>query len=96
MVKPSKASVSVTPAVAAAPVQYVVGKAPRIQGHTATKHGKGGTAGTWDAIAAYMKDHDGQITLAELQRICTEQGDTGFARYALGKQRQWLVPASNK
>lgn len=84
-----------TPAAPASkPVMLKLGKQPRIAGHTATKNGKGGTAGTWDAIAAHMGANKGQIALADLQRICTEQGDTGFARYAMGKQRQWLVPVS--
>ena len=96
MSKPNKAPSTPAPVVPVQVVTLKLGKAPRIAGHTATKHGKGGTAGTWDAIAAHMAANKGTITLADLQRICTEQGDTGFARYALGKQRQWLVPVSNK
>lgn len=76
----------------AAPVVLVVGKAPRIAGHTATKHGKGGTAGTWQAIADHMAKNDGTITLTDLQAVCAANGDAGFARYAMGKQRLWLVP----
>lgn len=73
-------------------VVLVVGKAPRIAGHVATKHGKGGTEGTWAAIAAHMASNDGTITLDALQKVCADNGDAGFARYAMGKQRLWLVP----
>ena len=76
----------------AAPVVLVVGKPPRIAGHTATKNGIGGTAGTWAAIADHMAANNGSITLPTLQAICAAQGDAAFARYAMGKQRLWLVP----
>lgn len=94
--KAKSASADSSKAPAAKPVMYKVGKQPRIAGHTATKNGKGGTAGTWDAIAAHMAANKGQISLADLQKICTEQGDSGFARYALGKQRLWLVPVTEE
>ena len=81
-----------TPTQAAPVVVLVVGKPPRIAGHTATKNGTGGTAGTWAAIAAHMAANNGTITQTALQGICTAQGDAAFARYAQGKQRQWLVP----
>ena len=80
------------PAPTAQPLVLVLGKPPRIAGHTATKHGQGGTAGTWAAIAAHMAANNGTITLPALQGICTGNGDPGFARYAMGRQRQWLVP----
>ena len=88
-----QAAQQATPATQAAPVVVlVVGKPPRIAGHTATKNGTGGTAGTWAAIAAHMAANNGTITQAALQGICTAQGDAAFARYAQGKQRMWLVP----
>ena len=94
----AKAITSAAPAVvqgpAVKPVMLKVGKAPRIAGHTATKNGKGGTAGTWEAIAAFMSANNGQISRDDLQRICTENGDSGFAGYAQGKQRRWLVPVA--
>lgn len=93
MTTPSKTASAVgSKAPAAKPVLLKVGKAPRIAGHTATKNGKGGTAGTWDAIKAHMDKNGGTISQADLSKICTENGDTGFARYAQGRQRQWLVP----
>lgn len=92
----NKAPAPATPAPAttqAAPVvTLVLGKPPRIAGHTATKHGQGGTAGTWGAIAAHMAANNGTVTFTALQVICNANGDPGFARYAMGKQRQWLVP----
>lgn len=90
--KPTVAASAAVKGPAVKPVMLKVGKAPRIAGHTATKNGKGGTAGTWEAIAAFMSANGGQISQADLQRICTEQGDTGFARYSQGRQRLWLVP----
>lgn len=92
--KSAKADASKAPSAAPAskPVMLKVGKPPRIAGHTATKNGKGGTAGTWDAIKAHMDSNGGQISRDDLTKICTEQGDSGFARYAQGRQRQWLVP----
>lgn len=80
------------PAVAKESPKLKVGKPPRIAGHTATKNGKGGTAGTWEAITVHMGKNGGTITQADLKRICDEQGDSGFARYAQGRQRLWLVP----
>lgn len=93
--KTASAVSSKAPAVVK-PVMLKVGKAPRIAGHTATKNGKGGTAGTWDAIKAHMDKNGGTISQADLSKICTENGDTGFARYAQGRQRQWLVPVDEK
>ena len=98
MAKPTPAP---APAAAPAPAQagpapllLVAGpKPPRIAGHTSTKNGKGGTAGTWALIAAHMAANGGTITFNALQAICADNGDKHFARYALGKQRQWLVPA---
>lgn len=92
--KSPKGDVSKAPA--ASPVMLKLGKAPRIAGHTATKNGKGGTAGTWELIAAHMAKNGGQISQADLTKLCTENGDTGFARYAQGRQRQWLVPVEVK
>lgn len=86
------ATTQAAPAAPAPALVLVVGKPPRIAGHTATKNGTGGTAGTWAAIAAHMAANNGSITLPTLQAICTAQGDAAFARYAMGKQRQWLVP----
>lgn len=80
----------------AQPLVLVLGKPPRIAGHTATKHGQGGTAGTWAAIAQHMASNGGTVTFTALQAICTANGDPGFARYAMGKQRQWLVPQGSK
>lgn len=89
--KTAPAVSSKAPAVSK-PVMLKVGKPPRIAGHTATKNGKGGTAGTWNQISEHMAKHNGQISQADLTKICSENGDTGFARYAQGRQRQWLVP----
>jgi hypothetical protein len=91
--KANKAQAPATPAPASAQaLVLVVGKPPRIAGHTATKNGQGGTAGTWAAIAAHMAANGNTITLPALKAICTANGDPGFAQYAQGKQRQWLVP----
>ncbi len=91
----ASAASSKAPAVVK-PVMLKVGKPPRIAGHTATKNGKGGTAGTWNQISEFMAKNNGQISQADLSKICTENGDTGFARYAQGRQRQWLVPVEDK
>ena len=81
------------PTTAPAVVVYKAGKAPRIAGHTATKNGNGGTAGTWALIAAHMAANNGTITAPALQAICTGNGDAGFAGYATRKQK-WLVPTA--
>ena len=74
-----------------APVVLVVGKAPRNATHTNTKHGQGGTAGTWAAIFAHITSN-GSITYTALQALCIAQGDKGYAAYALS--HKWLVPST--
>ena len=32
----------------------------------------------------------------DLKKVCDENGDSGFARYAQGRQRLWLVPVEVK
>ena len=91
----TETKVESSPAKADSP-KLKVGKPPRIAGHTATKNGKGGTAGTWEAIVAHMAKNAGTITQADLKKVCDENGDSGFARYAQGRQRLWLVPVEVK
>jgi hypothetical protein len=92
----AKATPKAAPAATSATsTVLVVGKAPRIAGHTATKNGQGGTAGTWALITAHMAANGNTITPEALQAICAGNGDPGFARYAQGRQRLWLVPQSS-
>lgn len=87
--KQVKTEVTTVVATTAPVVQtYSFGKIPRSGLNTGTKHGTGGTAGTYAAIAAALKD--GPKTMAEIQAICVDQGDKGFARYAA--RMLWIAP----
>lgn len=70
-------------------VKYVVGKLPRNGLHLETKHGDGGTAGTYKAIVKALET--GPKTLAELKAITAVNNDKGFASYAV--RNHWVVPA---
>lgn len=78
-------------AVAETTVQkYTFGKVPRSGLNQGTKHGQGGTAGTYQAVATALKA--GPLTLTELKAITAANGDAGFARYAV--RMQWVVPVT--
>lgn len=67
---------------------YSIGKLPRNGLNEGTKHGEGGTAGTYKAVCAALAD--GPLSLEEIKAVCKEQGDAGFARYAV--RNHWLLP----
>lgn len=76
--------------VPAAPTKYGIGKLPRNGLHDGTKHGQGGTAGTYAAVVAALKVADGGMDLAAVKAVCVANGDPGFARYAV--RNHWLLP----
>ena len=79
---------------AAKPTKYGIGKLPRNGLHEGTKHGNGGTAGTYAAIVKAIQAAGGELDLASIQRVCTENNDKGFARYAV--RNHWLLPVQPK
>lgn len=80
---------TVAPAVQT-PVMYVVGKLPRNGLNATTKHGQGGTAGTYAAVVAALQANQGALALPAIQAVCKANGDPGFARYAV--RNHWLLP----
>jgi hypothetical protein len=73
-------------------VQYNIGKLPRNGLNEGTKHGQGGTAGTYKAVCAALAD--GPLSLEAIKTVCKNQGDAGFARYAV--RNHWLLPVETK
>jgi len=71
---------------------YNLGKLPRNGLNEGTKHGTGGTAGTYLAVCAALKD--GPLSMAAIQAVCVAQNDKGFARYAV--RNHWLQPVESK
>ena len=88
------AEIAAVPTAPVAVTMYELGKLPRNGLHDGTKHGKGGTAGTYAAVCAALAEKDGQLDMATIQRVCAENNDKGFARYAV--RNHWLLPISNK
>lgn len=73
-------------------VLYTLGKSPRNGLNANTKHGSGGTAGTYAAVVEALKaaaPAEG-LPLATIQAVCKANGDAGFARYAV--RNLWLMP----
>lgn len=56
-----------------------------------TKHGTGGTAGTYGAIVAAAAANGGTLTREQAQAVATENGDKGWVGYALNPKRRYLV-----
>lgn len=86
-----KNAVAVT--VVAAPVNqvmYALGKLPRNGLNTVTKHGNGGTAGTYAAIVAALQAAPSGLPITAIQAVCKANNDPGFARYAV--RNHWLLP----
>jgi hypothetical protein len=73
-------------------VRYSIGKLPRNGLNEGTKHGEGGTAGTYKAVCAALAD--GPLSLEAIKTVCKNQGDAGFARYAV--RNHWLLPVEAK
>lgn len=71
---------------------YNLGKKPRNGLNEGTKHGTGGTAGTYAAVCVALAD--GPKTISEIASICKANGDAGFARYAV--RNHWLLPVEVK
>ena len=87
----TKAAVPAAPATTtAAVVLYGIGKLPRNGLHNATKHGDGGTAGTWAAVLKALQANPNGLSLAAIKEITTANKDPGFAGYAV--RRFWLLP----
>ena len=97
MGKGTKALLATAPTVApavAAPVQYSIGKLPRNGLNQGTKHGSGGTAGTYAAVCAALQAAPGNaLPIGALQAVCKANGDPGFARYAV--RNHWLLPVQS-
>ena len=89
MAKGNKAAVAAV-VVQAAVVLYGVGKLPRNGLNQGTKHGQGGTAGTYAAVCAALQAGGGSLALSAIQAVCKANGDPGFARYAV--RNHWLLP----
>lgn len=90
-----KVVAAVTAPVVTQPTQQVVlygiGKLPRNGLHPQTKHGSGGTAGTYAAVcAALQAAPNGALSIAAIQAVTKANGDPGFARYAV--RMHWLLP----
>jgi hypothetical protein len=73
----------VAPVANAAVQLYTLGVAPRGGLHAETKHGAGGTAGTYQAIVAALQAAGGAAPFSVVQAVCRENADPGFARYAV-------------
>lgn len=78
----------------AAVVLYGLGKLPRNGLNDGTKHGQGGTAGTYAAVCAALQAAQGGLAMPALQAVCKANGDPGFARYAV--RNHWLLPVTAK
>jgi hypothetical protein len=72
---------------------FTIGKLPRNGLNEGTKHGDGGTAGTYKAVCAALAGKAG-MTIAEIQGVCKANNDPGFARYAV--RNHWLLPVEVK
>lgn len=71
---------------------FVLGKLPRNGLKENTKHGLGGTAGTYVQVVAALKAAGPSgCTMAQLQSVCKANNDPGFARYAV--RNHWVLPA---
>lgn len=75
-------------------IMYGIGKLPRNGLNEGTKHGQGGTAGTYKAVVAALAAADGKLALPALQAVCKANNDPGFARYAV--RNHWLLPVDAK
>jgi hypothetical protein len=73
-------------------VLYEIGKLPRNGLNEGTKHGTGGTAGTYLAVVAALKD--GPLGIEAIKAVCKSNNDAGFARYAV--RNHWLLPVATK
>lgn len=97
MGKGTKALLAAQPTVApsvATPVLYSIGKLPRNGLNQGTKHGTGGTAGTYAAVcAALQAAPNNALGIAAIQAVCKANNDAGFARYAV--RNHWLLPIAN-
>jgi len=85
------AVVAAAPAATPQPVVlYGLGKLPRNGLNTVTKHGQGGTAGTYAAIVAALQGAPNGLSITAIQAVCKANGDPGFAKYAV--RNHWLQP----
>lgn len=76
-------------------VMFTLGKLPRNGLNEGTKHGEGGTAGTYAAVCRALAATDGKgLTIDAIKAVCKENGDAGFARYAV--RNHWLLPVEVK
>jgi len=87
-----QATVLVVPTGNGTVALYELGKLPRSGLNEGTKHGNGGTSGTYKAVCAALAD--GPKTIAELTAVTAANGDKGFARYAV--RNHWLLPVQPK
>ena len=89
MAKGNKATQAAAPAQATQAVQLYT-CSTRYVGKPDTKHGKGGTAGTFAALVAAAQANGGTLTMAQARAVCVANGDPGFAAYAAGKLKALL------
>jgi len=71
---------------------FTIGKLPRNGLNEGTKHGDGGTAGTYKAVCEALKA--GPLGIDAIRAICKANNDPGFARYAV--RNHWLLPVEAK
>lgn len=76
----------------AQPLLVVGPRGAKYTGKDGTKHGAGGTHGTWAAVQAAVAANGGTITYDALRALCAAQGDKGYAAYAV--RNMWLVPSA--
>jgi hypothetical protein len=79
-----------SPANVNSPVIYGLGKLPRNGLNQGTKHGNGGTAGTYVLVCKALAAAPAGLSIAAIQAVCKANNDPGFARYAV--RNQWLQP----
>lgn len=72
---------------------FTIGKLPRNGLNEGTKHGEGGTAGTYKAVCAALAGKDG-LSMEAIKTVCKDNKDPGFARYAV--RNHWLLPVETK
>ena len=96
MGKANKAAATVATAATAAPAQVLVGYVPgnyNPKANGATKHGNGGTAGTWAAVlAAHAAGGGVPQPLSYWRTVAAGNGDPGWAAWGANPKRKYLVP----
>lgn len=87
-----------TDAQAATPVQGTTdaqryAPSAKYKGTPATKYGKDGTASTFALLVQAAQANGGTVTYAQARAICADNGDKGFAAYAV--RNKYLLPVTD-